>query len=127
MPGNNNEKTLDAVVAKQGREEGNRNIQQEGGVSMTSLPRIPAHSETAIKVAGLTVAPNQLIGGGEPDENVVTIITREETLSFTPAEACALSAALSAVAVHLMESEPREIRRNTEPGQPEQNGIGGGL
>lgn len=80
----------------------------EGEQTMSTVPRIPAHFETAIKVAGLTVAPNQLSGGSEPDENVVTIITLEETLLLTPAEACALAAALQAVAVHLMESTELE-------------------
>lgn len=111
------QKAPDAAVAKQDREEGNRNTYQ-GDPMDTSLPRIPAHFETTIRVAGLTVAPGELTGGNQPDEAVVTLITREETISLAPAEACALAAALQAVAVHLMENTPRELRRNTEPGNP---------
>lgn len=75
---------------------------------MSTLPRIPAHFDTAIQVAGLTVAPNQLVGGGEPATDVVTLRTHEELLTFTPAEACALAAALQAVAVHVMEQADTE-------------------
>lgn len=83
-------------------------IVQEGEQTMNTLPRIPAHFETTIRVAGLTVAPGELTGGNQPDEAVVTLITREETISFTPAEACALAAALQAVSVHLMEQADTE-------------------
>lgn len=75
---------------------------------MFSLPRIPAHFETAIKVAGLTVAPGTMTGGAQPDETVVTLRTAEETLTFTASEACALAAALQAVAVHVMETAETE-------------------
>ncbi len=83
-------------------------IIQEGEQTMSTLPRIPAHFEAAIKVAGLTVAPGELTGGNQPDEAVVTLVTRDETLSFTPAEACALAAALQAVSVHLLEQADTE-------------------
>ena len=72
------------------------------------LPRIPAHFDTAITVAGLTVAPVVMTGGTEPDENLVTLTIRDELLSFTPAEACALAAAVSAVAVRLLEQADTE-------------------
>lgn len=79
---------------------------QEKEVTMTSsLPSMPQHFDTSISVAGITIAPNELIGGGEPAETVVTINTREELLTFTPSQACAVAAALQAVAVHVMESE----------------------
>ena len=109
MPGNY-EKTLDAEQFGDSREEGKQfdsNV-QEGEQTMTSLPRIPAHFDTTINVAGLTVAPGVMTGGTTPDENVVTLTTRDELLSFTPAEACALAAALSAVAVHLLEQADTE-------------------
>lgn len=73
---------------------------------------------TSINVAGHTVSVGTMTGGNEPDVPVVTFRTAEEDIAFTPTEACALAAALQAVAVHLMESEPREIRRTTEPGAP---------
>ena len=83
-------------------------IIQEGEQTMSTLPRIPAHFDTAIQVVGLTVAPGVMTGGTKPDESVVTLTTRDELLSFTPAEACALAAALSAVAVHLLEQADTE-------------------
>lgn len=82
---------------------------QEGDQTMSTVPRIPAHFDTTIKVAGYIVAPNQLVGGSEPPENVVTLITHEETLSFTPAEACALAAGLQAVAVYQMEQSEEAV------------------
>ena len=108
--------------ANPGHVEGNdrnTNPHQEGGVTMTSIVPHPSDNfDTAIMVAGRTVAPGVMTGGTKPDESVVTLTTRDELLSFTPAEACALAAALSAVAVHLMEQEGRELHRRTKPGAP---------
>ena len=90
------------------RDEGDNRNPYQGETMNTSLPRIPAHFDTAIQVVGLTVAPGVMTGGTKPDESVVTLTTRDELLSFTPAEACALAAALSAVAVHLLEQADTE-------------------
>lgn len=99
----NNEKTLNAVAGKQSREEGNRNTYQ--GVPMnTTVPRIPAHFDTAIKVAGVTVNTGTLTGGHLPDWDVVTLRTHDELLSLSPAEALALASALQSVAIHILES-----------------------
>ena len=74
--------------------------------------------DAQINVAGLTVMTSVMRGGDLPDEPVVVLRTFEELLTFTPAEACALAAALQAVGVFLMEEEPRIITRRTEPGNP---------
>ena len=79
------------------------NYQKEETMN-TSIPRKSAQFEATIHVAGLTVSPGVMSGGTEPDETVVTLRTPDGLLSFTPAEACALAAALQAVAVHVMES-----------------------
>lgn len=64
----------------------------------------------------------------EPDDDGIIVLRLGDDGErvFAPSQALALAAALQAVAVHLLE-EPRIIRRSTEPGEPEQHGIGGGL
>lgn len=122
------EKTPDAKQFGDSREEGNRNTYQGDPLNPIEPQSAENRDDFAvIKVAGLTIAPGILTGGDQPNELVVTMRTPDGMLSFTPAEACALSAALSAVGVFQMESEPRIITRRTEPGQPEHNGLGGGL
>lgn len=44
--------------------------------------------------------------------------TGEDVVFLSPAEALSVAAALQAVSVHLLEQQPREIRRSTEPGAP---------
>lgn len=64
--------------------------------------------------------------GPDDDGIVVLRLGDDGERVFAPSQALALAAALQAVAVHLLE-EPRVITRSTEPGEPEQHGIGGGL
>ena len=54
---------------------------------------------------------------------------QEAHLLLSPAEALSVAAALQAVATHLLEDQPhhRSITRQTAPGQPEHDGVGGGL
>ena len=52
------------------------------------------------------------------DSRSVRTLTPIGTLTFTPEQALAYASALQAVAVHVMEQQPREIRRDTEPGAP---------
>ncbi len=78
----------------------NQNNQFQG-VQMSNIIRQQFH--TRIRVAGLTVAPNALTGGDQPDAAVVTLRATGLQITLTPAEACALAAALQAVAVHQME------------------------
>lgn len=59
-------------------------------------------------------------------EDVVRVECAGVYFHFRPHEARDLAAALQALATHI-EEEPRKLHRATEPGQPEQNGIGGGL
>lgn len=70
--------------------------------------------DTTIHVAGVEVMADQRGG----NTLLVSIDLGDGIRSFTPAEACALAAALQAVAVYQMEQQPREIRRSTEPGAP---------
>lgn len=94
------EKTLSAEQFGDSREEGNRNTYQ-GDPMDTTVPRIPVRFDTTIHVAGLTVSPFF-----EHGFEVALSIEGDEPgnlLEFTPAEACALAAALQAVAVHVME------------------------
>ena len=51
----------------------------------------------------------------------------DSNLLMKPTEALAVAAALQAVATHVLEEESRFIRRSTEPGTPDLNGVGGGL
>lgn len=69
----------------------------------TTVPRIRAEFEATIKVAGLTIAPGIVTGGTFPDEACVSLRTPDDCIALSPAEACALAAALQAVAVHQME------------------------
>ncbi|GEM_PF-2931422 len=76
---------------------------------------------TIIEVAGAMVSPNAAgdVELDHGDEGGIHV--------FTPAEACALAAALQAVGVYQMEQQPREVTRRTAPGQPateELNGAG---
>lgn len=76
---------------------------------MNSLPpRKSTQFEATIHVAGLTVSPGVMTSGTEPDETVVTVRTAEETLSFTPAEALALAAAIQSVACYVLEQTEAE-------------------
>ena len=50
----------------------------------------------------------------------------QQALMLRTYEAREFAIALQALAQHIDE-EPRVLHRATEPGQPEQNGIGGGL
>ena len=85
------------------------NNQKEETMKLT-IPGASDKFEATIHVAGQVVAPGIMTGGTEPDETVVTLRTPDGLLSFTPAEACALAAALSSVGVHVMESA--EIERS---------------
>lgn len=51
-------------------------------------------------------------------DHTVWAHTELGALAFTPEQACAFAVALQAVPVHLMEQQPREIRRVIEPGAP---------
>ena len=116
-------KAPDALQRVEGQKpESNR---QEGNQTMTSVAPTPTPVEfdVTINVAGLTVAPHT---SPEHDGAVVTVRTAKERLTFTPAQACAIAAALQAAA-HLLMDEPRELHRSTGPGSPETDGIGGGL
>lgn len=103
-------------------EDKNQNPEHYQGDPMTSSqPQTGRNRDTfdaQIKVAGVTVMTSVMRGGGLPDEPVAVIRTPEGLLTFTPAEACALAAALQAVGVFLMEEEPRIITRRTQPGSP---------
>ena len=83
---------------------------------ITQNPENPNTFDTTIKVAGATVGP----WGRTDGTSTVELDFGDEAgiKSFTPETACALAAALQAVAVHVMEQQPREIRRITEPGAP---------
>lgn len=94
--------------------------------TVTDHPETANPFRTDIIVAGCVVATSTITGGNEPDELAVTLMMPERHMTFSPESACALAAALQAVAVHQLE-EPRELRRNTEPGTPDQHGVGGGL
>lgn len=59
--------------------------------------------------------------------DLVRIDNGDAVIHVDAADALALAAAIQAVAVDLLETRPREIRRNTPPGEPEFAGIGGGL
>ena len=87
---------------------------QEEGVTMTSIvhhtPSLVESFDPEIRVGKYTVFPA---------DNTVWVHTPIGALSFTPEQACAVAAALQAVAVHVMEQQPREIRRSTEPGAPQ--------
>lgn len=51
----------------------------------------------------------------------------DSNVLMKPTEALAVAAAIQAVATHVLEEESRFIRRCTEPGEPDFNGVGGGL
>ncbi len=79
-------------------------------------PENPNTFNTTIRVADATVSPWSRTDGTP----TVDLDFGDEggIKSFTPEAACALAATISAVAVHVMEQPPREIRRVTEPGAP---------
>lgn len=108
--------------ANPGQVEGNNrntNILQEEGVTMTT--RVTEQAESFndtidVAVAGATVSPWSRTDGTPTVE--IDFGDEAGIKSFTPEAACALATALQAVAVHVMEQQPREIRRITEPGAP---------
>lgn len=73
---------------------------------MSSIPQPSSNFETRIKVAGLMVSP--AVELGQPAIAISYQDDPEELFVFTTGAACALAAALQAVAVHVMEqSEAR--------------------
>lgn len=94
----NNAKTLNAAAGKQGRVEGNTNNSNhlgEGGTVMVSIVgQKPQKFDTEIRVGNKTVFAA---------DSTVWVHTEIGALSFTPEQACAFAAALSAVGVHVME------------------------
>ncbi len=52
------------------------------------------------------------------DNALIRIDGSDGPLLVTAAEALQVAAAIQAVAIDLLEQQPREIRRNTEPGNP---------
>jgi hypothetical protein len=112
-----------ALNAKQfgdSREEGNNRKNPLEGLSVnTRLPQNPSKFEAQfILSTGQTriwVMPELVTDG----KSVVSLTDdHDANILISPAEALSVAAALQAVAVHLMESEPREIRRHTAPGSP---------
>lgn len=73
--------------------------QEEGFTMPTSLPRTPAHFDTTINVAGVKVSADRW----EHGELIVSLDFGDGPEQFKPEAACALAAAISAVAVHQME------------------------
>lgn len=104
-------KALDVGAAKQTHNKGNRDpfpFQEEGVTMSTSLPPNAVEFEARIKTAGFTVQPGLMTGGTEPGSTVVVLSRRGLRISLTTAEAFALSSALGAVALHILESEQTE-------------------
>ena len=93
-----NAKALNAVVAKQGREEGrnrNSNHYQEEGTTMVSRVAAQAQKfDTTIHVGNNTVTESA---------GTVQVVTELGALSFTSEQALSLAAAVQAVAVHVLE------------------------
>lgn len=93
----------------------NRNTNLYEGVTMTTtVPHAADKFEALLSISVGTRGFARI----EPDNDLVALRLPTPNENLTPAEACALAAALQAVAVHQMESQPREVRRMTEPGAP---------
>lgn len=81
--------------------------------------------DTTINVAAAKVSAGSLVDGTltvELDHG-----DEGDIKTYTPEIACALAAALQAVAIYQLEQQPRELHRTTEPGEPAHEGVGGGL
>lgn len=59
--------------------------------------------------------------------DLVRIDGQHGPIHVDAAEALQLAAAIQAVAIDMLEQQPRYVRRATEPGAPELDGRGGGL
>lgn len=79
----------------------------------STLPQFNTSFEIATKHASISVD-----AAHGNDEAIVCLDIDGMHSPLSPAEALSVAAALQAVAVHQMESRPREIRRKTEPGAP---------
>lgn len=116
--------------APAGQGEGNKSepiIQEQEQTMSTIIAHTPDKFDTTF---ALTTASGRVWAELDTDragKPVVALLDDlDSSMRFTATEALAVAAALQALAVHLLE-EPREIRRVTEPGSPEIDGVGGGL
>lgn len=107
----------------------NKNLERRIDSVNTIQPQTTDNFDTRFKLS--TGQTRILIEAAEDpvvSERRVVSLNGEDSLHLRlrPEEALSVAAALQAVATYLLE-EPRQLRRRTEPGEPDQNGIGGGL
>ncbi|QZY52712.1 hypothetical protein [Leucobacter tenebrionis] len=122
------QKALNAEQFGDSREEGKTNPLGKGTIMNQSTPEksfstfevATAHTRVYIESddefcaqAGISNEMRVLDTTG-----MIRLDTGDDVTFLRPAEALSVAAALQAVAVHLMEAAPRELRRNTEPGNP---------